>query len=204
MEARVYGYVRVSTKEQNADRQYEALRKYGVPEDNILTDKCSGKDTEREAYKALRNVILRRGDTLVVKEIDRLSRSKADIRNELEYFRERGIRVKILDIPTTLTDFPNDQMWVLDMVNNILIEVLGSIAEAERLKIRQRQREGIEAAHRKNVRFGRPRVEKPECWDKVMSRLASGELRTVDAIKELGIKRGTYYTLIKRESEGRQ
>lgn len=72
MEARVYGYVRVSTKEQNADRQYEALRQYGVPEDNILTDKCSGKDTEREAYKALRNVILRRGDTLVVKEIDRL------------------------------------------------------------------------------------------------------------------------------------
>lgn len=138
MEARVYGYVRVSTKEQNADRQYEALRKYGVPEDNILTDKCSGKDTEREAYKALRNVILRRGDTLVVKEIDRLSRSKADIRNELEYFREKGIRVKILDIPTTLTDFPDDQMWVLDMVNNILIEVLGSIAEAERLKIRQR------------------------------------------------------------------
>lgn len=203
MEARIYGYARVSSKEQNADRQLEALRNYGVPDENIFTDKSSGKDTERESFQALRNVILRSGDTLVVKELDRLSRNKADIRQELEYFSSKGIRVKILDIPTTLTDFPDEQTWVLGMVNNILIEVLGSIAEAERTKIRQRQLEGIEQAHKKNVKFGRPRAKKPDVWNDVMEKVRSGEMKAVDAMKIMGIKRGTYYTLIKRESEGK-
>ena len=192
MEARIYGYARVSSKEQNADRQLEALRNYGVPDENIFTDKSSGKDTERESYRALRNVILRSGDTLVVKELDRLSRNKADIKQELEYFSSKGIRVKILDIPTTLTDFPDEQAWVL-----------GSIAEAERTKIRQRQREGIEQAHKKNVKFGRPRAKKPDVWNDVMEKVRSGEMKAVDAMKAMGIKRGTYYTLIKRESEGK-
>lgn len=161
MDTRIYGYARVSSKEQNADRQIEALRAFGISEENIFTDKSSGKDMERETYKALRNVILRSGDTLVVKELDRLSRNKTDIKNELEYYSSRGIRVKILDIPTTLTDFPDEQSWVLDMVNAILIEVLSCIAQAEREKIRQRQKEGIIEARRRNKKFGRPRAETP-------------------------------------------
>lgn len=199
MESRVYGYIRVSSREQHLDRQRAALLDFDVPEVNIIEDKCSGKDTDRLGYQYLKQKLLRSGDTLVVKELDRLSRNKSDIRAELEYFRASGIRVKILDIPTTLADFPEEQAWVLDMVNTILIEVLGSIAEAERRKIRQRQREGIEAAHKKQVKFGRPRAKKPECWNEVMAKVKSGEIKAVEAMKIMGIKRGTYYTLIKRE-----
>ena len=149
MNNRIYGYARVSTRERNEDRQIEALTKFGVPEQNIIIDKASGKDTEREGYQYLERQILRKGDTLVIKELDRLSRNKADIKRELEEFKSAGVRVKILDIPTTLTDFPPDQAWILEMINSILIEVLGSIAENERNKIRSRQREGIDAAKKK-------------------------------------------------------
>ena len=109
-----------------------------------------------------------------------------------------GIRVKILDIPTTLTEFPPDQEWILDMINSILIEVLGSIAENERNKIRSRQREGIEAAKKKNVRFGRPAVEKPDNWDTVMAKVRSGEIKAVEAMQELGISRSSYYRLLRK------
>lgn len=198
MDNRVYGYARVSTREQNEDRQIEALKVYGVPEQNIIIDKASGKDTEREGYQYLKRQILRNGDTLVIKELDRLSRNKTDIKRELEEFKEMGIRVKILDIPTTLTEFPPDQEWILDMINSILIEVLGSIAENERNKIRSRQREGIEAAKKKNVRFGRPAVEKPDNWDTVMAKVRSGEIKAVEAMQELGISRSSYYRLLRK------
>lgn len=110
MDNRIYGYARVSSREQNEDRQIEALISFGVNKNNIIIDKCSGKDTEREGYQYLKKQILRNGDTIVIKELDRLSRNKSDIKHELEYFKEKGIHVKILDIPTTLTDFPSEQM----------------------------------------------------------------------------------------------
>lgn len=198
MDNRVYGYARVSTREQNEDRQIEALKVFGVPEQNIIIDKASGKDTEREGYQYLKRQILRNGDTLVIKELDRLSRNKTDIKRELEEFKEMGIRVKILDIPTTLTEFLPEQEWILDMINSILIEFLGSIAENERNKIRSRQREGIEAAKKKNVRFGRPAVEKPDNWDTVMAKVRSGEIKAVEAIQELGISRSSYYRLLRK------
>ena len=195
MENRVYGYARVSTREQNTDRQIEALTKFGVPEQNIIVDKASGKDTEREGYRYLKRQILRMGDTLVIKELDRLSRNKADIKHELETFKEMGVRVKILDIPTTLTDFPPEQQWIQEMVTAILIEVLGSIAQNEREKIRARQREGIEIAKQKNVRFGRPPKTLPENWHEVMAKVQCGEMRPVDAMQELGVSRSGFYRL---------
>lgn len=198
MSHRTYGYVRVSSRDQNADRQIMALTAFGVDENNIIVDKQSGKDLNREGYISLKKFILRSGDTLVIKELDRLSRNKADIKKELEYFREHHIRVKILDIPTTLTDFPEEQSWVMDMINSILIEVLGSIAEAERMKIRQRQREGIEAAQKKGVKFGRPNAEKPENWDETIRRVKNGEIRSVDAMKILDLKKSSYYHLLKK------
>lgn len=195
MENRIYGYARVSTREQNEDRQIEALTQFGVPEANIIIDKASGKDTEREGYQYLKRQILRSGDTLVIKELDRLSRSKADIKRELESFKEMGVRVKILDLPTTLTDFLPEQLWIQDMVTAILIEVLGAIAENERMKIRARQQEGIAAAKRKNVRFGRPPKTLPENWREVMAVVKRGEMRPVDAMRELGISRSSFYRL---------
>ncbi|MBR6107511.1 MAG: recombinase family protein [Oscillospiraceae bacterium] len=195
MENRTYGYARVSTREQNEDRQIEALTRFGVPEQNIIVDKASGKDTEREGYQYLKRQILRHGDTLVIKELDRLSRSKADVKRELESFKEMGVCVKILDLPTTLTDFPEEQLWIQEMINSILIEVLDSIAEAERLKIRTRQREGIEAAKKKNVRFGRPPAPLPENWREVMAAVKRSEMRPVDAMRELRMPKSSFYRL---------
>ena len=149
MDSRTYYYARVSSKEQNLDRQIAAFKALGAADREIITDKESGKDLERVGYQALKNAMLRRGDTLVVKSLDRLSRNKADIHNELRYFKENGIRLKVIDLPTTMMDLPEGQEWVFDMVNNILIEVLGTIAEQERETIRKRQAEGIEAAKAK-------------------------------------------------------
>ena len=195
MENRTYGYARVSTREQNTDRQIEALMKFGVPEQQIIVDKASGKDIEREGYQYLKRQILRSGDTLVIKELDRLSRSKADIKRELEAFKKMGVRVKILDIPTTLTDFQPEQLWIQDMVTAILIEVLGSIAENERLKIRTRQREGIEAAKKKNVRFGRPPKPLPDNWQEIVRAVKRGEMRPIDAMRELGMSKSSFYRI---------
>lgn len=197
MDNRIYGYARVSSTGQNEDRQLEALIKFGVPEHNLIVDKASGRDTEREGYQYLKRQILRKGDTLVIKELDRLSRNKTDIKRELEHFKDMGVRVKILDIPTTLTDFPPQQAWVLDMINAILIEVLGSIAENERNKIRARQREGIEVAKKKNVRFGRPSKPLPDNWHEIMAEVRCGNKRPVEAMRELGISRSHYYRLYK-------
>lgn len=198
MDNRIYGYARVSSREQNEDRQVAALTAFGVPEPNIIIDKQSGKDTDRVGYQHLKRQILRRGDTLVIKELDRLSRNKSDIKRELEQFKEMGVRVKILDLPTTLTDFPPEQAWILEMLNSILIEVLGSIAENERNKIRSRQREGIAAAKKKGTRFGRPLAPLPANWREVMAAVKAGEMRPVDAMRALGVSRSTYYRLWNR------
>ncbi len=195
MDNRTFGYARVSSREQHEDRQIEALTNFGVSRDNIIVDKCSSKDTEREGYQYLKKQVLRNGDTLVIKELDRLSRSKSDIKQELEFFKNHGVHIRILDIPTTLTDFPPEQMWVMDMINAILIEVLGSIAENERLKIRRRQREGIDAALKKNVRFGRPAIAKPENWDSVVKQIDAKEISVSQALQALNISRSSYYRL---------
>ena len=130
MENKTFYYARVSSKEQNLDRQLQAFLSMGANERDIITDKESGKDTNRPGYQSLKYGLLRSGDTLVVKSLDRLSRNKTDIKTELQYYKDHGIRVKIVDLPTTMTDFPQGQEWVLEMVNNILIEVLGTIAQS--------------------------------------------------------------------------
>lgn len=192
-----FGYARVSTKNQHEDRQVERLLQYGVEERNIIVDKESGKDMERDGYMLLKNKLLRKGDTLVITELDRLSRKKVDIKAELESLKEMGVRVKILNIPTTLIEFPEEQAWVLEMVNNILIEVLGSIAEEERNKIRQRQREGIDCAMEKGTEFGRPKVQYPENWKSVRTQVINKEITSVKAMELLGLKKTSYYKLCK-------
>ena len=147
-------------------------------------------------YQALKNAMLRRGDTLVVKSLDRLSRNKADIHNELRYFKENGIRLKVIDLPTTMMDLPEGQEWVFDMVNNILIEVLGTIAEQERETIRKRQAEGIEAAKAKGKKFGRPTLPFPPNWDKVYAAWKAGEITAKTAMEMTGTKRTSFYKLI--------
>lgn len=106
--------------------------------------------------------MLRQGDTLVIKSLDRLSRNKRDIKTELEWFKDNNIRLKVIDLPTTMMDLPEGQEWVFEMVNNILIEVLGTIAEQERATIKSRQAEGINTAKAKGVKFGRPALQFPQ------------------------------------------
>ncbi len=197
MNNHIYGYVRVSTKEQNLDRQLMAIKQYIPDERNIITDKESGENLDRQGYQILRNMILRSGDTLIIKSLDRLSRNKSDIKRELEFFREKKIRLKVIDLPTTMIELEVGQEWVFNMVNNILIEVLGTIAEQERMSIKLRQAEGIAAAHAKGVKFGRPRAELPENWDSVINDWKSGNITAVRAMKLTNTKRTTFYKLVK-------
>lgn len=195
MENRTWYYARVSSKEQNLDRQLATFAAMGAQEREIIADKESGKNLDRQGYAALKAALLRRGDTLVVKSLDRLSRSKADIKNELQYFKDNGIRLKVLDLPTTLADFPAGQEWVFDMVNNILIEVLASIAQQERETIHQRQAEGIAAAKARGKHLGRPRAEKPDNWDETIAQWKAGDITAVEAMRRTGLKRSTFYKL---------
>ena len=198
MNNKTFYYARVSTREQHLDRQIEAFKNMGAEDRDIICDKESGRDMDRTGYTALKNAMLRPGDTLIIKSLDRLSRNKEDIKNELQYFKENNIRIKVLDLPTTMMDLPKGQEWVFDMVNNILIEVLGTIAEQERLNIRQRQREGIDAAKAKGKHLGRPKFQKPDNWDSVISQYKQGEITAKEAINILGVKKSTFYIQSKK------
>ena len=196
MDSRTYYYARVSSKEQNLDRQIAAFQALGAQEREIITDKESGKNLDRAGYQALKNTILRHGDTLVVKSLDRLSRNKTDIKSELQYFKDNGIRLKVIDLPTTMMDLPEGQEWVFEMVNNILIEVLGTIAEQERETIRKRQAEGIEAAKQKGKKLGRPALAFPDNWQSVYDSWQSGEITAKTAMELTNTKRTSFYKLV--------
>lgn len=156
------------------------------------------------AYQALKNAMLRRGDTLIVKSLDRLSRNKCDIHNELRYFKENGIRLKVIDLPTTMMELPEGQEWVFEMVNNILIEVLGTIAEQERETIRKRQAEGIEAAKQNGKKLGRPALTFPANWDSVYASWKAGEITAKTAMEQTGTKRTSFYKLVGMMEQGEE
>lgn len=207
MESKTFYYARVSSSGQNLQRQIEAFRAQGAGDRDIVIDKASGADADRPGYNALKQFI-RSGDTLVITSLDRLSRRKADIKTELAYFRDNGIRVKVLDLPTTLVDLPEGQAWILDMVTNILVEVLSSMAEQERKNILQRQREGFDAMPRddkgrrisakKGTYPGRPMIKRPENWDRVMFEWRTAKkITAVEAMEKLGLKKSSFYKLVK-------
>ena len=142
--------------------------------------------------------MLRQGDTLVIKSLDRLSRNKRDIKTELEWFKDNNIRLKVIDLPTTMMDLPEGQEWVFEMVNNILIEVLGTIAEQERATIKSRQVEGINTAKAKGVKFGRPALQFPANWNEVYTQWKNGEITAKVAMEKTGTKRTSFYKLVKK------
>ena len=198
---KIYGYARVSTKDQNLDRQLIALREFGIDDRDIIREKASGKSLNREAYQTLRNQLLREGDTLVIVALDRLSRNKLHIKQELEYYRGRNIRVMVLDMPTTLCQVNEGQEWIIEMINAILVEVLASLAEQERVKTLTRQAEGIEAAKLQGKHLGRPKMKIPEGWDNIYMLWKSGEITAVEAMKRSGLKKSTFYKLAKLINE---
>ena len=200
MENKTFYYARVSSKEQNLDRQIEAFKKLGADEREIICDKESGKDLNRNGYNALKNAMLRSGDVLVIKSLDRLSRNKTDIKNELQYFKDNNIRLKVIDLPTTMMELPDGQEWVFEMVNNILIEVLGTIAEQERETIRKRQQEGIAAAKKNGKHLGRPKLERNDKWDYIIDKWKSGKITARTAQRELGISKSSFYKIVQLQS----
>ena len=195
--SKTWGYCRVSSREQNLDRQLVALQQH-VPMENIVIDKRSGKDFEREGYQALKGPLgLKPGDTLYIKSLDRLSRNKDDIKKELEWFRENDIRLMIIDLPTSMTQVPDGQSWIVDMINNILVEVLASMAEQERIEIRSRQREGICAAQAKGIAFGRPKIRKPDNFDAIYEKVLKKEYTSKRAMTELGLTSYVFYNFVR-------
>ena len=199
MEARTYYYARVSTKGQNLDRQIEEFRRMGADERFIIVDKNSGRNFDRPGYLTLKESLLREGDTLVVKELDRFGRNKQQIKDELEFFQKNGIRVKILDIPTTLIDVEESNAWLSDLMTNLLIEVLASLAEQELQKNKKRQAEGIAEAKEKGKHLGRSRILLPDNWNEVYSKWMNNEITAMEAMKQTGLKRSTFYKMARNE-----
>lgn len=204
-----FEYIRVSDKDQNEDRQLQALKKYccseniHVEEDNIFIDKTSGKNFDRPNYLKMKNK-LRKNDVVIVYELDRLGRNKQMIKEELEFFRDEGVRIIILDIPTTRMDLSAMEDGVaksmLDMINNVLIEVLATIAEEERKKIRKRQAEGIAVAKAKGIYTGRKSITKenlPKNFSKLHKQWKNKEISATQFAKLIDVKsRTTLYKYI--------
>lgn len=201
----LYAYLRVSTKEQNLERQIIAVKEYRAEllNENIYSDKQSGKNFKRPAYEELKRK-LQPGDELIIKELDRLGRNKKLIKEELEWFKENGVVVRILNLPTTLIDFQG-QEWIFDMINNILIEVTASLAQEELEKREQRQKEGIAAmpivdgkkvSLKTGNAMGRKPIDVPE-FEKYHAKAQNGEMSVVECCATLGINRAKWYRLCK-------
>jgi DNA invertase Pin-like site-specific DNA recombinase len=209
---KIFGYCRVSSIDQNVERQIEAvsnfaLEKYNVKldeDDNLFIDKCSGKDFNRDEWMKL-EMQLRQDDVLIIKELDRLGRNKEMITEVLQKLRKKKVRVHILDVPTTLIDFDsygNDVAnAMMEMINNLLVEVMATIAENERIKIRQRQAEGIALAKARGVYKGRKSVtveDLPKEFPRLYVKWKRGYITAIEFTQLLGLKsKTTLYKYIK-------
>lgn len=203
----IYGYHRTSTTEQHLDRGIKEItefcqrNKYKL--EKIYTDQQTGKNFDRPRYIVLRDDILRSGDTLIITEVDRLGRNKRDTVEELRLLTNRNIRVMILEIPTTLQDISKMDnamaQMILETVNHMLIELYAAMAQAEIEKKEKRQKEGIEAKRLRGDwdNYGRPKVEKPINWNEVIEKLNAKEITAVQAMRMLGLKKSSFYKLLK-------
>ena len=187
-----YGYIRVSTKEQNEDRQRIALMDVGVPEKNIILDKQSGKDFNRPGYLRLCKKV-KPGDTLFIKSIDRLGRNYNEILEQWRYLtKEKRIAIVVLDMP--LLDTRKGRDLTGELISDIVLQLLSYVAQTEREFIRQRQAEGIAAAKSRGVHFGRRPLQKPPEFEQVYQRWLNGEL---SARKAAALLNTTHQTFLK-------
>lgn len=193
-----YGYVRVSTREQNEQRQMVALKEYGVSERRIYMDKQSGKDFERPNYKRLMRK-LKDGDTLVIKSIDRLGRNYDEILEQWRIItKEKQAVIVVLDMPLLNTAQNRDLTGTL--IADIVLQLLSYVAQTEREFIRQRQAEGIAAAKAQGIKFGRRPMERPAAYEQVKALWKKQELSARAAAKQLGITHGTFLRWIKQDN----
>ncbi len=199
----VYGYHRTSTKDQHLDRGILEIERFCATQKielaSIFTDKLTGKNFNRPRYTVLVEDVLRDGDTLIVTELDRLGRNKQEILKQLQSLKEKGVRVMVLELPTTLIDLSQMEnslaRLMIETINNILIELYASLAQAEIEKKEKRQKEGIEA---KKLRgewddYGRPHAMEQEKFNQEFMRVVQKEVTPTQLQRDLGLTSSTYY-----------
>jgi DNA invertase Pin-like site-specific DNA recombinase len=199
MENRKFGYIRVSSKDQNEARQLEAMREAGINDRDIFIDKQSGKDFEREQYHLLKRM-LRTGDILYIHSLDRFGRNKEEILNEWNDIT-KNIRADIVVLDMPLLDTTQFKDSLGTFIADLVLQILSWMAQEERERIRKRQREGIDAALHNGVKFGRPNVKITNEFIEAYNQWKSGEITAVMAMQQAGVKKTTFYKLVK-EYEG--
>ena len=192
---KTFAYCRVSSTDQNEDRQVEAMLELGINERDIFIDKCSGKNFDRPQYQALK-LQLREGDVLVIKSIDRLGRNYKQICEEWrEIVRDIKANIKVVDMP--ILDTTRTDGLIGEVISDIVLQLLGYVAEQERAFIKQRQAEGIKLAKEKGKRLGKPPIQYPDNWKDVYKIWKSGSITAREAMKRLNLKPTSFYKLAK-------
>ena len=192
---KTFAYCRVSSTDQNEDRQVEAMLELGINERDIFIDKCSGKNFDRPQYQALK-LQLREGDVLVIKSIDRLGRNYKQICEEWrEIVRDIKANIKVVDMP--ILDTTKTDGLIGEVISDIVLQLLGYVAEQERAFIKQRQAEGIKLAKEKGKRLGKPPIQYPDNWPEVYTIWKSGSITAREAMKRLNLKPTSFYKLAK-------
>ena len=192
---KTFGYCRVSSQDQNENRQIEAMLELGINERDIFIDKCSGKNFDRPQYQALK-LQLRQGDTIIIKSIDRLGRNYRQICNEWrEITKEIRADIKVIDLP--ILDTTRTDGLISEVISDIVLQLLSYVAEQERTFIKQRQAEGIKIAKEKGIKLGRPAIKRPDNWGSIYQIWKSGYITAREAMKRLGLKPNTFYKLVK-------
>jgi len=197
MNSKIFGYARVSSTEQNEIRQVNALKEFGIADRDIYIDKRSGKDFNREQYNLLK-YNLRENDLLVILSIDRLGRNYEMIVNEWKDIT-KNIKSDIMVIDMPLLDTRNNKDLLGTFISDLILQILSYVAEQERAFIKQRQKEGISNALNNGVKFGRPRIKKPQDFDILIKKWKNKELKTKEVINLLNLKPNTFYSFLKKE-----
>lgn len=196
MNEKVFGYIRVSSKDQNEARQLKEMIDLGIDERDIFIDKESGKDFDRTNYQALKQC-LREGDLLYMKSIDRFGRNSKEIKKEWEDITQNiKADIKIIDMPLLDTTQYKDSLGTF--VSDLVLQVLAFVAERERENIRQRQAEGLAIAKAKGKHLGRPKAELPEGFNRVYASWKAGEITAVKAMAYLNLTKTTFYKLVRK------
>lgn len=191
----IYGYVRVSSREQNEDRQLISLKEMGVPAENIYIDKQSGKDFNRPEYKKLMKSV-RRDDVIYIHSIDRLGRNYEDILEQWRIItKEKGVDIVVIDMPLLDTRRGKDLMGTF--LSDIVLQVLSFVAENERKNIRTRQAEGIAAAKARGVKFGRPEMKMPENFKETVTKWEKGKITVKEILKMYEMSESTFYRKVR-------
>ena len=198
MENQIYGYIRVSSRDQNEDRQVIAMREFGIAEKNLVIDKQSGKDFARPGYRRLLRK-LKPNDTLVIKSIDRLGRNYDEVLEQWRLLtKEKQVDIVVLDMP--LLDTRKGRDLIGTLISDIVLQLLSYVAQTEREFIRQRQREGIAAARARGVRFGARPQERPASFSEVSGAWRAGRISARAAARQLGVAHRTFMKWVEQEN----